>query len=354
MGETTEALAPAAVARAVLIALGLIGLAGLVWAGRNVLFILFFGLLVGLFFSVFADRLTEWGVPRVVSVLLVVLGVVVLLAGFSVVLWPTVREQLTMVGREFPQVVEEVAGWLRAQYRAVTGDVGDPGPSLEEEVREQFGDQLHTIVGGAIPIVSTAVGAVAGALVVVAIGIYTAANPGLYRRGAIRLVPPRHRDRVGRAVDATGVSLRRWMVGTLINMVVVGTVTGVGLWLLGVPAPVALAVIAGLLEFIPIVGPILASLPGIALALTVSPMLAVWVTLFYVVIQQLESNVLTPVVMRGTVRLPPALTLLFQSLMAVVFGFPGLLLAVPILAVVIVLTRTLYVEPMEQREGAGS
>jgi predicted PurR-regulated permease PerM len=347
MAATSERLAPAAVGRAVLITLGLVALALLLWAGRNVLFILFFGVLFGIFFSVFADRLVGWGIPRVVAVLLVVVSLVGLLAAFSVFLWPALREQLTLVGRELPQVVEDVAEWARAHYRSVTGQTGD-APGLETEVRDRLSAQAGAIVGGAIPIVSTAIGAIAGALVVLAVGIYTAADPGLYRRGALRLVPPRHRPRVDTGLERAATSLRRWMVGTLINMVIVGTVTGVGLWLLGVPAPVALAVIAGLLEFIPIVGPILASIPAIALALTVSPMLAVWVALFYLAVQQAESNVLTPVVMRGAARLPPALTLLFQTIMAVVFGFPGLLLAVPILAATMVLVRTLYVEPMEE------
>jgi predicted PurR-regulated permease PerM len=351
MTGRSERLAPAAVGRAVLITLGLVALALLLWAGRNVLFILFFGLLVGMFFSVFADRLAGWGVPRVAAVLLVVLALVGLFAAFSLLLWPALREQLTLVGRELPRVVEDVAAWARSQYGALAEPMGDDA-GLEREVQEHLSAQAGAIIGGAVPIVSTAVGAIAGALVVVAVGIYTAADPGLYRRGALRLVPPRHRPRVEEGLDGAATSLRRWMVGTLINMVIVGTVTGVGLWLLGVPAPVALAVIAGLLEFIPIVGPILASLPAIALALTVSPMLAVWVALFYVVVQQVESNVLTPVVMRGAARLPPALTLLFQTIMAVVFGFPGLLLAVPILAATMVLVRTLYVEPMEEDQGS--
>lgn len=348
MERTESPLAPASVARAVLIALGLVALALLLWAGRNVLFILFFGLLVAVFLSVFSDRLVGWGVPRVAAVLLVLVALASLLVAFAVILWPTVREQLTTVGRDLPQVAEEVGRWFRAQYEGLTGQVGDAGEELEAEAREGLSAQMGVIVGGAIPIINTAIGAVAGVLVVLAVGIYTALNPGLYRRGAMRVVPPRYRDRVDLALDRTGNSLRRWMVGTLINMVVIGVTTAVGLWLLGVPAAMALAVIAGLLEFIPIIGPIIASVPAIGLALTVSPMTAVWVALFYIGIQQVESNVLTPVVMRGTVQLPPALTVLFQSLMAVIFGFLGLLLAVPILAVAMVMAKTLYVEPMEE------
>jgi predicted PurR-regulated permease PerM len=340
-------LAPAAVARAVLITIGLVALALLLWAGRNVLFVLFFGALVGIFFTVFADRLVDRGVPRALAVVAVLASTFLLFAAFFVLLWPVVRDQLTMLGRELPQVVDELGDWFRAQYRAITGSVGEAAPDLEEQVRGSLTEQAGAVIGGAIPIINTALGALAGALVVLAVGVYTAMDPGLYRRGAERLIPPRHRDRTALALDRAGHSLRRWMVGTLINMVVVGTVTGVGLWLLGIPAAVALAVIAGLLEFIPIVGPILAAFPAIALALTVSPITAAWVTLFYIVIQQLESNVLTPVVMRGAAKLPPALTVLFQTLMAVIFGFPGLLLAVPILAVVIVMVKTLYVEPME-------
>lgn len=347
MQPTHARLAPAAVARAVLITMGLLALGMFLWAGRNVFFVLFFGVLVGVFLSVFADRLAGWGVPRVLAVVLTVLAWAALIALFSALLWPTFRDQLSTLGRELPAVVEAFARWAQEQYRTITGRMGEPVDGLEEEIRGRLAEQMGTMVGGAIPIINTAIGAVAGALVVLAVGIYVAMDPGLYRRGLERLVPPRHRGRTGEALDRTGDSLRRWMVGTLINMVLVGTGTGVGLWLLGIPAPVALGVIAGILEFIPIIGPILAAVPGIALALTVSPMTAAWVTLFYIVIQQIESNVLTPVVMRGTVRLPPALTLLFQSVMAVVFGFLGLLLAVPILAVVVVMVKTLYVEPME-------
>lgn len=352
MAGVETRLAPAAVARAVLITLGLIAMAILLWAGRNVIFVLFFGLLVGVFLNVFTDRLVEWGVPRILGVVLVLLATASLLVAFSILLWPTVREQLAVLGRDLPQAAADVGRWLEAQYRDMTGRVGQPDADLEAEFRETLSGQVGVVVGGAIPIINTAVGAVAGLLVVVVVGIYTAVNPGLYRGGAQRLIPPAHRPRVTEALDRTGQSLRRWMIGTLINMVLVGLMTGTGLWLLGIPAAVALGVIAGILEFIPIIGPIIAAVPAIAVALTVSPITALWVTLFYVVIQQIESNVLTPVVMRGTVRLPPALTVLFQSLMAVVFGFLGLLLAVPILAVVFVLTQTLYVEPMEENATA--
>lgn len=342
------------VARTVLVTLALVGLGLLLWAGRNVLFVLFFGALVGLFLSVFTDRLERLGVPRIPALLVVVLGILVILVGSGVLLWPTLRDQLSTVGRDVPQAIGQVGDWLESQYAGMAGELGTDGGEAEEQVRERLFQQVGTAMGGALPILNSALGALAGGLVVLAVGIYTAAYPGLYRNGFERLIPPSHRPRFRTALDRTGKTLRKWMVGTLINMILVGLLTTAGLWILGIPAAIALGVIAGVLEFVPIFGPIMASLPAIAVALTVSPTTALWVAGLYVVIQQIEGNVITPLVMRGTVHLPPALTVLFQTFMAVVFGFLGLLLAVPILAVVLVAVETLYVQPMEASAGTGS
>lgn len=339
--------APRVVARSVLIAIGLSALAYLLWQGRDVFFILFFGVLVGVFFSALTDWVERWGLPRLVALGLVLLAGLGVTAGFWMLLWPTLTEQLSTLGRDLPRAAESIVEWVEAQYRAVRGQVDVAGPRLEERLQERLGDQVGAVLGGAMPIINNAVGAIAGAFVVLVVGIYTAARPGVYRRGLVRLVPPHHRDRANQALDASAHSLRRWMIGTFISMVLVALLVLPGLWILGVPAAIALAVIAGLFEFIPIVGPIIASLPAIAIALTLSPMTAVWVTLLYVVIQQIEGDVITPLVMRGAARLPPALTVIFQSFMVVIFGFLGLLLAVPILAVVMVLVETLYVQPME-------
>lgn len=339
--------APKVVARTVLIGIVLVTLALLLWSGRDVLFILFFGLLVGVFLSVFTDWLEDVGLPRLVALGLVLAAWLGLVIGFWVLLWPTISTQLSTVGRDLPAAAQQAGEWLQSQYQAVSGQVGETDADLQEEVREELGGQMGSILGGALPILNSALGALTGLFVVLVVGVYTAARPRLYRDGFLRLVPPTHRDRVNLALERSGHSLRRWMIGTLINMVVVALLVLAGLWLLGIPAAIALALIAGILEFVPIIGPVMASLPAIAVALTVSPTMALWVALLYVVIQQVEGDVITPIVMRGAARLPPALTVLFQTLMAVVFGFLGLLLAVPILAVVIVAVQTLYVEPME-------
>jgi predicted PurR-regulated permease PerM len=353
MDDHARPAAPRVVARTVLIAVAIIGLAHLLWIGRNILFVLFFGLLVAVLLSVATGWVQRLGAPRIPALIAVLVTVAGLTVGFWVLLWPTISDQLTTVGQDVPRAAQQIGDWARDQYGKVIGGVGDPGPELEERVRTTFTEQIGTILGGTLPIINTAVGALAGVLVVLVVGIYTAARPRLYREGFVRLIPPAHRDRVDTALDRSDHALQKWMVGTLINMILVGLLTLTGLWILGVPAAIALALIAALFEFVPIIGPIAAAVPAIAVALTVSPTTALWVTLLYVVIQQIEGNVITPLVMRGAADLPPALTVIFQSIMAVVFGFLGLLLAVPLLAVVMVLAKTLYIEPMEGRASPG-
>lgn len=343
-------LSPGAVARAVLIAVGLLALTALLWAGRDLLFIVFFGVLVSLLLSVAVDPLVERGMPRLPALLLVLLVAAGLMAGAFLALWPTMRSQLNIIAQDLPQTAESVGDWFEEQYQTVVGSIPADDSDVEQRLREGLGGQISGIIGGATPVINTAVGAIGGGLVMLVTGIYFAASPGMYRRGMVRLLPPEHRQRVDDSLARAGHTLRRWMVGSLINMTIVGLITGIALWLLDVPAALTLGVIAGLLEFVPIFGPLIASIPAIAIALTVTPLTALWVALLFIGVQQLEGNVLTPVVMRGAVDLPPALTLLFQTLMAIAFGFLGLFLAVPILAAVMILVQDLYVVPMEEKQ----
>lgn len=330
-------------------ALGVLAVAWLLWAGRDLLFIVFFGVLVALFLSVFVDRLTGLGMPRIPATLAVLLTLAALATGFFLGLWPLVREQLAVVVQDLPEVAGTLAAWVQEQYEAVSGQLVEGDRDLPERLQEGLSREAATILGGAMPVLNSIVGALTGAVIVLAAGIYIAVSPDRYRKGLIRLVPPRYRERVDNAFSRTADALRRWMLGTLINMILVGLMTAVGLWLLDVPAALALALIAGALEFVPLIGPLVASVPAIAVALTVSPTTALWVALLYVIVQQIEGNVTTPLVMKGAAELPPALTLLFQSFMAIVFGLLGLILAVPILAAGMVLVPALYVEPLEEK-----
>lgn len=135
-----------------------------------------------------------------------------------------------------------------------------------------------------------------------------------------------------------------WLIGRLLSMLIVGITVTISLWLLGIPLALTLGLLAALLDFIPNLGPTLATVPAVLLALMQSPTQAVYVLLIYIVIQQAESYLLTPIVQHRTVSLPPALTIIAQVILGVLFGVMGLILASPLAAVVLVLIKMLYVE----------
>lgn len=176
------------------------------------------------------------------------------------------------------------------------------------------------------------------------VGLYTAANPDLYRRSFIRLFPVRARAHVNDTLLAIACALRWWLAGQMISMVVVGVLTTAGLWLLGVPLPFTLGFLTAVLNFIPNIGAILSASLAAVLGLTVSAPLAGYVLLLYVVIQSFEAYLLTPLIQQRAVQLPPGLTITVQALMGVLLGGLGLALAAPLTVVGIVLTRKFHLK----------
>jgi len=183
-------------------------------------------------------------------------------------------------------------------------------------------------------------------VLIIFLSIYFAADPDLYRRGALALLPARQRERGAAIFDRIATVLRKWLITQLIAMATIGTVTTIVLLILNVKAAFALGLLAGLFEFIPTVGPILSAVPGVAMAFLDSPEKALYVLVAYWGIQFLENHILIPLLMKGGMDLPPALTVLSQALLALVFGFLGLMVAVPMLATVMVIIQMLYVEQL--------
>jgi predicted PurR-regulated permease PerM len=332
------------VAKATLVVIGLWALANLLWLARDVLFIAFFALLIASFLSIFVEPLKDRGVSRAVSAPLVLVIITLSFAALFVLAWPTLREQFAMIQQELPPALSRVQAWIEEQVAALTGTLGEPGAAVEEQLRTGMGTQVTGLIGGALPLLNTAAGAIAGFFLIIFAGLFIAIAPRTYMRGLIVLVPRSRRRRAGEVLPMAGVAMVQWMKGTALAMLFVGTTATVGLWLIGVPAALALGLIAGLLEFIPYFGPALSFIPATIVALAISPKMALWVVGLYIVVQSLESTVVTPLLMSQMVKLPPALTLLFQTMMAALFGFLGLLLAVPILATAKILIEELWVE----------
>jgi predicted PurR-regulated permease PerM len=166
----------------------------------------------------------------------------------------------------------------------------------------------------------------------------------MYVRGTIRLVPPDYRLRAGEILGALGYTLKWWLIGQGVTMLVVAVATWLGLWALGVPLAFVLGVIAGLFNFIPNFGPLFSAVPATLLALTVSPERAIAVIILFIVLQNLEGNVLTPLIQRKAVDLPPALGIIAQILLGILVGPVGLILAWPLCAAVVLAVKMLYVE----------
>ena len=175
-------------------------------------------------------------------------------------------------------------------------------------------------------------------------GIYFAATPAPYLEGFVQLFPLTQRHRLREALLDAGTALRKWLLGQVVSMTSVGLLTGVGLALVGAPLPLVLGLMAGLLEFVPILGPVLAFIPGVMVALTESPETALSAAAVYLVVQQIEGNVIMPLAQRWAVELPPAFGLLSLVGFGLMFGVFGILFGSPLAVVLMCLVQKLYVE----------
>jgi predicted PurR-regulated permease PerM len=231
---------------------------------------------------------------------------------------------------------------------APTSQTAQPGTPQDTAGAPRIHDRIQRGLSGAtrylFPFLTHTAEAIGGFLIVIFLSIYLAADPALYRRGMLALLPDRRRAQGAYVMDRITVVLRKWLVTQLIAMLTIGVVTTVILLLLRVKAAFALGLLAGLFEFIPTVGPLLSAIPGVAMGFLDSPEKAATVAVAYWGIQFLENHVLIPLLMKGGMDLPPALTVVTQALLALVFGFLGLMVAVPLLATVMVIVQVLYVD----------
>jgi predicted PurR-regulated permease PerM len=269
----------------------------------------------------------RWAVG--VVVLLLVVGAV----GVSWLFGRQIAQQLQGLEERIPRAIEEVRGWVERQpggafvLERVSG-ITDGGTSLE----------------GLQKAVAISTATVGHAVLMFFGGIFIASNPSLYLEGFVRLFPVDYRPTLFNALVEGGEALRKWLLGQLVSMTCVGLLTGLGLWMIGAPLPLVLGIIAGLLNFIPILGPVIATGPGVLVALTDGPRTAAYAALVYFVVQELEGHAITPMAQRWAVKLPPAYGLLAVLSFALLFGFFGVLFGIPLAVVVMYLVQNLYIE----------
>lgn len=350
--------------RRVLIVLG-IGIATFVaYILRDLLILVFGSIVIAVFLAAITDLIQRFTkMKRGFALALAIFGVIGLVAGAGTVFRTQVMGQAQQLTDQIPAAWDQARGTLQ-QWGIELPDLDlDDGQSSDaavaeaaaeaeqqEESREDAlggGSGLLELDGGLATQISALLtsvfGAVAYALLVIAGGIYFAAQPKLYRTGILYLFPKSKRPLMGAALNDTVEAIKLWLLGTLFSMGLIGVVTWLGLWLLGIPSPIALGLLAGLLEFVPIIGPIAAAIPAILIAFTQSIELALWTLGLFVVIQQLEGNVVQPMVQKYAVDLPPALLLFSVVAGGYLFGIVGILFAAPLTVATYVLVRRLYV-----------
>lgn len=328
--------------RAILIAIALVGLTLLLWKIVDALVIAFGGIVLAAVLRALAGPVGRWtGLSARWSVALVVVGLIVFFVLLGWLFGAQAARQFAELRAQLPEAVEKFQGWLERS---------GPGKALVDAVEDATGNgKMFSQFGLAA---GATLGGIGNLLLILFLGIYFAADPGLYRRGALRLFPPSRREQVGSALDDAGDALRKWLVAQLVIMLGVGILTSIGLAIAGVPLALLLGVLAGLLEFVPVVGPIVAAIPGLLLAFAAGPTTALYAAIVYVVVQQIESNVLTPLVQRWAVELPPVVALLSIVMFGLLFGVMGVVFATPLAVVTMALVQHLYVEDtLERRRG---
>jgi predicted PurR-regulated permease PerM len=302
----------------------------------EILLLVFAAVLLAVVLRSATDLLTAYArIPQGISLALVLLGFLVLLVLGVWRVGPVIAEGIYELVQVIPRSVEQVRAIIEGNDWAERFLAG----ILEDDVMVP-GDALARLAG----VFSTAVGAVISLLFTLLLGLYFSVQPQLYLDGVVRLVPPAHRTRAREVIRHLGYVMRWWLLGRLLTMALVGVATWIGLRLLGVPLAMTLALLSGLLTFVPVVGPIVATVPAAIMALTVEPILALYVIILYLIVQNVESALLTPLILHRVVAMPPAFLLSFQLILSVTLGIVGLVLAAPLAVVVMVLVQLLYIE----------
>lgn len=321
------------------VVLGTLVIVFFIWQLARVILLLFGGVLLAVVLSGMTNPLAHYvHIPRGAAMALVVLVILGALVAFGFLAGPRLANQGGELTERVPEAVEQL------QERVTEQEWAQPFLEGDSLSTDDLSSESNRVAGGILGAFSTVASTLTSTLVVVILGLYFAFKPSLYTRSATRLVPRERRRRVGQVMGAMGYALRWWMVGRAASMVVVGILTSVGLLVAGIPLFFSLGVIAGLLSFVPYIGPIAGAIPAMLVAVTVDPSLVLYVILLFLGIQLLESYLVTPLIQDRTVSIPPAVLIGAQVIAGVLAGALGILLATPLAVTITVAVQMLYVE----------
>lgn len=307
-----------------------------VWKLSSILLLILCAVMVGIVLDAAANAMTRpLGLPRWIGLAVAVAVTAAAIVAAAVFAGPTLAEQ-------FSGVAGQATGGLQRLQDNLSGlglltEGANPDIDLQQVLPAPSG-----ILDSATKALSGLLGGLGSALVVAVVGIYFAVSPDAYASGAVRFAPRGKRRKLRRLLTRIGEVLRRWLIGKGLSMLIVGVLTYVGLLILGVPLALLLAVFAGLAAFVPFLGPVIGGLAMCLVALSESWQLALWVVGLYLIVQTVESYLLTPIIQQRTVYLLPAVVLTAQLVMGTLFGILGVALATPLTAILMTVLEETY------------
>jgi predicted PurR-regulated permease PerM len=312
----------------------------LLWLAGDVLLLVFAALLLAVGMDGLARGLAghtplsrKWSFTVVLVVALALAGV------FGALVVPPFVEQLAEMWQRTVRFVEQQIQQLQ--------EIGWARDLMENsENQEQIAGIAGSVAEYLAGFTMLMVGVLASLVVLIAIALFAAYDPDLYRRGTLRLFPAAYRDRLDRTFSATAYALRWWFLGQLVSMLLLGVTVAAGLFLIGVELWLGLGVLTALLTFIPFLGPIIAGVPIVIVGFGEGAEIGLIVLVFYLIVQNIEGNFIVPIIQQRAVHLAPALLISVQILMSVLFGVMGLVLAAPLTVVAMVAVKKLWMEEM--------
>ena len=304
------------------------------WQVSLVVILTFGGIVVAVALRNIAAPLGRWlRVPDRLALLITVLDIAAIVFGFFYFFGAMAGQQFSALASKLPGTFEAAKEWLSNSIL---------GQQLLDTLDSNSDAAVRFVE--ALPLAGGILGGLGEALLVIVVGIYLAADPPVYLNGVLRLVPPRQRMRAREMLDAVGEALRKWLFAMTLDMLLLGVMTFIGMSIIGVPLPFALAVLSGVAVFVPYIGPLIAMIPGLLLAFSVSPLLALYALVVYLIVLTIEAYVSQPLFQRWTVSLPPIFNLLAILVFAPLFGIWGAILATPLAVVLWVIVQMAYIE----------
>ncbi len=305
----------------------------------NILLMGLAGVLIAVYFHGLADLIIrKIKIRRKPALFISIAGSVVLLAAMGWFVGSKVQRQVAELSNTLPQTIKV------ARVKIANTPVG------AKIIEYTSGNNSQKLVDTATTFFSTSFGIIGDLYIILFLGIFFTADPSLYKNGIIFFFPAEKKYKGRNILKKIETALKGWLKSILISIVLITILVAVGLSMTGLPGTAVLGLITGMLEIIPNFGPVIAMIPGVLLAFTISTKTAIIVALIYIACQTIVGNIAVPLLQKKMINIPPALTLLIQLVMGTLAGLMGIVLAVPLLSILIILVNELYLNKQAGKE----